>query len=74
MHDARARDYIIQILRMKEGRWSQICLREEVRGILNKNPSKWGTEFMKAMREVGDGKIIDLIWSGVRKLSSLSSS
>ena len=51
-------------LRMKEGRWPQIRLREEVRGILNKNPLKWGAEFMKAMREVGDDRILDLIWAG----------
>ena len=29
----RAGDYIIQILKMKEGRRPQICLREEVREI-----------------------------------------
>ena len=69
----RAGDYIIQILKMKEGRRPQICLREEVREIprsstrpweiLNKNSSNWGAEFMKAMTEVGDDRLIDLIWA-----------
>ena len=53
----RAEDYIIQVLRIKEGRWPQICLREEVRRMLNTNLLKWGAEFMKAMREVRDGRI-----------------
>ena len=53
---------------MKKERWPQVCLREVVRGILNKNPLKWGAEFMTTIREVRDGTIIDLIWVGNREI------
>lgn len=32
-------------------------MKEEVRGIINRNPSKWGVELKKAMESVGEGRI-----------------
>ena len=37
--------------------------REEVRGILNRNPSKLGKQLKKAMDEVGEGGI----WNGIKQ-------
>ena len=60
----RAGKYLVEVLKMKEGRWSKVCLREELRGIVNGNPSRWGVEFQDAMRGVADGRTVDLMWSG----------
>ena len=38
-----------------------MCLKEEIRAIINKSPSKWGAELVAATREVGDGRMIDLM-------------
>ena len=35
----RAAKYIVEILKMKEDRWPKVFLREEIRGIINRNPS-----------------------------------
>ena len=40
----RAGAYIVGVLKMKEGRWPKVCLNEEIRGIINGNPSRWGAE------------------------------
>ena len=47
---------------MKEDRWPKVCLREEIRGIINRNPSQWGREFKQALVELGDGRIVGAIW------------
>ena len=57
-------ELLVEVLKMKEGRWSKVCLREELRTIVNGNASRWGVEFRNAMRGVGDGRTIDLMWSG----------
>ena len=41
----RAGKYIVGILKMKKDRWPKVCLREEIRGIINRNPSQWRREF-----------------------------
>ena len=60
----RAGKYLVEVLKIKEGRWPKVCLREESRGIVNGNPSRWGVEFRDAMRGVADGRTVDLMWSG----------
>ena len=57
----RAAKCIVEILKMKEYRWPKVCLREEIRGIINRNPSQWGREFKQALEEVGDGRIVGTI-------------
>ena len=47
---------------MKEDRWPKVCLREEIRGIINRNPPQWGREFKQALEEVEDGRIVGAIW------------
>ena len=47
---------------MDEKRWPKICLREEIRGIMNRHPLKWGKELNEAMEKAGDGRIIEHIW------------
>ena len=58
----RAGKYIVGILKMKKDRWPKVCLREEIRGIINRNPSQWRREFKQALEEVGDGRIVGAIW------------
>ena len=40
----REAKYIVEMLKMKEDRWPKVCLREEIRAIINRNPSQWGRE------------------------------
>ena len=49
---------------MEEDRWPKICLREEIRRILNRNPTKRGKEFKMAMDEVGEGGLWETIKNG----------
>ena len=58
----RTAKYIVEILKMKEDRLPKVYLREEIRGIIDRNPSQWGREFEQALKEVGDGRIVDAIW------------
>lgn len=69
----RAGRYLLEIVKMGNARWPKICLREEIRGIINGNPSKWGKELKEAMEEVGDGRVIDHIWKrgGEKMLETL---
>ena len=48
-------------MNVEEDRWSKISLREEIRGISNRNPTKWGKEFKMAMDEFGDREIWETI-------------
>ena len=52
----------MEIMRMDEKRWRKICLREAIRGMMNRNQPKCGKELKEAMEEAGDGKIIEYIW------------
>ena len=52
---------------MEEGRWPKIFLREEIRGISNGNPKKWGKEFKMAMDEVREGGIWEIIKNGKKE-------
>lgn len=56
--------YLIKIIKMKEERWPKVCLREELRELENKYPSKWGKSLKKAFEEVGDGEGLGWLASG----------
>lgn len=61
---ARAGKYLVEIMKMEEGRWPKICLREELRGLKNNYASKWGRTVKKAFDEVGDGEGLELLANG----------
>ena len=44
---------------MKERRWPKVCLKEEIRGIINGNLLRWGVEYRDAMRGVGDERTVE---------------
>ena len=58
----RAAKYVVEILKMKEDRWPKVCMREEILGIINRNPSHWRREFKRSWEKIGDGRIVDAIW------------
>lgn len=57
----RTSKYLLEILNMHEDRLPKKCLMEEIRGIKNSNPSRWGKTFKKALEDVGDGTTLNLI-------------
>ncbi|KAK0180574.1 hypothetical protein PV327_002941 [Microctonus hyperodae] len=57
--------YIVKVYEMEEERWPKVCLREEVRAIVNRRPSKWGKELYDSAREMGMEKIFDEMWKRV---------
>ncbi|OXU16730.1 hypothetical protein TSAR_015286 [Trichomalopsis sarcophagae] len=58
----RASKYLLHVLGMGKETRPRICLKEELREILNKNQSKWGGELERAMEEVGDQTLIKLMY------------
>ncbi|CAG5075581.1 Protein of unknown function [Cotesia congregata] len=48
---------------MGEDRWPKICLREEMRGILNRQPSKWGEKIKMLVKEMECERVIELIYN-----------
>ena len=36
----KAGAYIVAVLKIKEGGWLKVCLKEEISGIINGNPSR----------------------------------
>lgn len=44
--------YFKNIADMKDDRWPKICLSEEIRSLMNNNPSRWGTEVVKIIKEL----------------------
>ncbi|XP_057332067.1 uncharacterized protein LOC130671937 [Microplitis mediator] len=59
---ARAITYLQDIVRMGEDRWPGICLREEMRGILNKNSTVWRRKVQEVLREIGWEEVVRLIY------------
>lgn len=57
----RVDNYLLNTLKMDKTRWPYICLKEELRGVRNNNPTKWGKQLVKVFHEVGDGEEIDWI-------------
>lgn len=66
----RAGRYILRILKMKGTRWPRICLCEELRGINNGNPSKWGERLEQVLHEARDGATNAGLDKGRRRRSS----
>ena len=62
----RTNKYILEVCEMKEGRWPKICLKEELRGIINGQPSQWGAKVKEAIEEVGSGTLMDLMYDFIR--------
>lgn len=58
----RAGKFMIKLLRMEDNSWPKRCLMEEVRGITNRIPTKWGKELMEALKRVGNGELVEKIW------------
>lgn len=60
----RACRYIKNVLSMEDNRWPKICLREEMRALLNNSPTKWGNEVAKVLIEIWCEDISEKIWRG----------
>lgn len=58
----RASAYKKDLLEMKEERWLLNFPREEVKGIVNRVPSKLGRELEAALKGVGDGVSLRLVF------------
>lgn len=57
----RAGKYLLDIGKLGMDRWPIVCLREELRGLENGNPSKWGKMLKQAFERVGDGESLGKI-------------
>ena len=57
---------------MKEDRWPKVCLREEIRGIVNGNPSQSRREFKQALEKVGNDRIVDAMWKESKRREVLT--
>ena len=49
---------------MEGERWPKICLKEELRGIENSEPSRWGKEIKDTWKKSGSGEILRLMKEG----------
>lgn len=58
----RASRYLVDILRMEDSRWPKLCLREEVRNIMNGKPSKWGKAVVHTLELMECEDVLELIW------------
>lgn len=47
---------------MEEKRWPKICLREEMRGIMNSNPTKWGRGVLQVLKKMEKVDVVKSIW------------
>lgn len=56
--------YVRKVYGMEEGRWPKVCLREEVRNILNNRPTDWGKKVYKSAREMGIVRVFEEMWNG----------
>lgn len=59
----RSMGFLLKLANLDENRWAYKCMREEIRGILNKNPTYWGSSVIKALKEVGDGEVVKMVWN-----------
>ncbi|CAG5107947.1 Protein of unknown function, partial [Cotesia congregata] len=62
----RAISYVKDILNMEEDRWPRICLTEEMRAVLNGNPSKWGAQMAGILQNWKAEEVCEWIWKGGR--------
>ena len=53
--------YVGKILNRSEGNLTKICLREEIRSLKNRNPTRWGKEMKSAWEQAGDGQMVEVL-------------
>lgn len=58
----RAIRYLKECIGMDEERWPRIVVKEEMRGILNGNPSRWGKAVKKTLKEMGCEETVGMIY------------
>lgn len=58
----RAMRYLRDILQMGDERWPKICLKEEVTGIVNNNPTKWGRKMIQTLKQLQIPELPKMIW------------
>ncbi|KAK0157230.1 hypothetical protein PV328_011719 [Microctonus aethiopoides] len=57
--------YMRKVYEMEAERWPKICLREEVRNILDRKPTVWGMKLLGVARDMYIEKVFEDIWNGV---------
>ncbi|CAG5075454.1 Protein of unknown function [Cotesia congregata] len=57
----RAVRYLKDIMKMEEGRWPRIVMKEEMRGILNGKPTKWGKVVRMTLEKMECEEVIKMM-------------
>ncbi|CAG5073385.1 Similar to mars1: Methionine--tRNA ligase [Cotesia congregata] len=60
----RALRFLADVVRMDDDRWTKICIKNEMREIMNKNPKKWGKTIEKFLQKIGIGELPKMIYKG----------
>ena len=50
--------FLFKLAGLNEERWAYKCMREEIRGVMNGDPSYWGGLMARSLEELRDGLII----------------
>ena len=58
----QAMGFLLKLTRLNEERWAYKCMREEIRGVFNGDPSYWEGLMAKTLEKLGDGLIIRMLW------------
>ena len=58
----RAVGFLLKLAGLNEERWAYKCMREEIRGVMNGDPSYWGGLMARTLEELGDCLIIGMLW------------
>lgn len=48
--------YLLEVLKMNEKRQSKVCLKENLRGIRNRNPCRWRQILMQVFERIVDSE------------------
>ena len=57
--------YLGETYEMSDERWPKFCLKEELRGTKNNDPSIWGRALIESVKETGDGETLSWMENGV---------
>uniref|UniRef100_A0A0C9R7V2 LIN1_0 protein n=1 Tax=Fopius arisanus TaxID=64838 RepID=A0A0C9R7V2_9HYME len=57
----RALRYLLKLNKMNDDRLAKKCMKEELRGISNGNPTAWGRMIQQTMKEAGDGELLEML-------------
>lgn len=57
----RTSKYLLEALKIGEDRWPKKCLKEGIRAILNRKPSKWGKEMYNVIATGGEERLLDTV-------------